>query len=479
MDEIENKKEEIARVISLSLAEGDLNKANAYYFFSFYNKIFSVKPFIFKANDVKNNYYEKIDSLLYKIMEYTGISVKDNFYNKNSIEYSFIENDVDVSDVSNGDVKKAYLLYSKNSKMFLKLGITYKQFIDLYNRYGLEHVFELSKLVSVLKKKSFMYDVKYKLSGKKAFWDFKLNVSELGGIIDKYHIDSTRDLMDFYSELSSFFIDTSNFNEKEKKIVEENKQKFIDRVGNKKIINDHKELKRLKSMIESMYKDKMLLNCFYKANLGDFFDRYKFDFNKENLQKIIKFYIYAYGVSAFQTFTKFDGKMHNFCFFNDICFEQNDFYLNYVILHEFIHTLGDFGFVLSKERFDVRCKYFDEALTHYFAKNACGYLKNNIIEGRECEEKVIISGYECMMPLVDVLKKSFLWQDIIYCKINNDCSLLEERIGGSLMEISNLFDLTYTNYISFNRGEINDDFVKRLENIVNKIEKNNKRYNKK
>ena len=48
-----------------------------------------------------------------------------------------------------------------------------------------------------------------------------------------------------------------------------------------------------------------------------------------------------------------------------------------------------------------------------------------------------------MLPLVDVLKDSTLWWDIVHCKILNDYSLLKDRIGGYATKISKIFDSVY------------------------------------
>ena len=81
MDDIDSKKEEIAKVISLAFAYGDKEKAKSY-FPLFYERISETKLFVFKSSSgiEKNTYARSIDDLLKNISEYVGFDASAYFY---------------------------------------------------------------------------------------------------------------------------------------------------------------------------------------------------------------------------------------------------------------------------------------------------------------------------------------------------------------------------------------------------------------
>ena len=113
-----------------------------------------------------------------------------------------------------------------------------------------------------------------------------------------------------------------------------------------------------------------------------------------------------------------------------------------MIIHELIHSLE--SYVKEFRPFNSECKSFNEALTEYFALEAYKYMDGNIISEVIAQNNHEYSSvYECMLPLVEVLRDSTLWNDVVYCKTTNDYSLLKDRIGGHATKISKIFDVVY------------------------------------
>ena len=115
-------------------------------------------------------------------------------------------------------------------------------------------------------------------------------------------------------------------------------------------------------------------------------------------------------------------------------------------------------------------------LTEFLSLEALKYLNGNIIESNDfvdCSESV--SVYCCLLPMVEILKNSALWFDVLSCKKMNDYSLLEDRIGKDAKRIAELFNLTYVkrNVEFFDKNLPEEDELEELTKIIKKIENNN------
>ena len=483
MSDIDSKKKEIARAISLAWSSGNKSQALKEYPY-IYDIIKNCKHYIFKTNSLNNSYVKSIDCLLDEIdKKIEKFSVKNNFYKKEQIRFSGNPFEGDTFEMNKNIVNKLQRKYLASRNMFLRLGISFQTFIDIVGIKGEQEALELVKLVKLLDRKNKFYDLKSYLFSQKDKVFFKINMKNAINIIDEYKIKSIDDLFELHTLISSFFVEVRLLNDEEKDIIEENKQKLKDLISDEKLWKSKMRLLSLKAKVEKIFNDEMLNNVINNSNCKDFFDRYDISFSSENLLILLKDYHYVYQVDGFKAVREYDKKDNDMIYLNNRILGAESKYVNEVILHEYIHCLEDKVKDKTVKPFCIKCKYVNEALTEFLSLEAVKYLNCNIIEK---EDSKISNGkyksvYACLLPMVRVLKNSSLWNDFLYCKKANDYSLLEERIGSYAMEISRLFDTCYfkNNIVFFYYNLPEENELEQLVNIVNIIENKYPRYNKK
>lgn len=483
MDDIDSKKKDIAYAISLAYADGDKVKAENEFPY-IYETIKNCKHFIFKnTSDFNANSYSKsVDHLLDEIDKKIGyFSVKKSFYNPKKFVFKNDPLQGDSKGLDERVVSKLKSSYFHNKKMFLRLGISYQTFINIAISKGQENVLELTSLVKKLEFKSKMYKLKSYFSNYQDLMKFKISSENAFDVIDDFKINSLDDLLVLYTGVSSFFVNMDDLDDNEKKIIMSNKIKLKKMIKDPKLLESERYILKLKEKLEKMFSSSMFKEVITECNCKDFFKRYGFSVTSDNLINILKEYYYSYGVSGFRTINKFDGKDVNLVYFNSNLFNNNLSYQNETIIHEFIHCLEPISKESIERPFSAKCRYLNEALTEFLAIEAMRYLSGSIVHDSnvtDCVESE--SVYLCLLPMVEVLKNSALWNDIISCKKMNDYSLLEERIGNDATRISQLFTSAYLKrrIEFFDRNLPENDELFELKNIIAKIEKKNYRYNK-
>lgn len=478
VDEIISKKGEISKAIALAVSGGNEERAKKY-FPSFYKMISESKMFIFEEKRIFSKYEKEVDAILDRIGECFGHRIHGFFYNGISFGYAFDPLKAkSVEGIPVEEERNLHKAYLSCSKMFLKLDITYDDFVKFYRREGFENSIRLAREVKTLQKKTMMYDLKKDFSSFSAFVSFSRKIEKFGDLAKKYNISSLDDFMKFHSEVSSFFVDTSTLSEEEKVIIEENKKSFLNRVKDKNIVNNVHKLEKIRRQCESFFNDEFIKKIFLDTNLRDFFDRYSISLSKENLRNIANMCLHTMCVSGTRTFLEIDGKYESVVFIRSNVYKSDSFWQNSVTIHEHVHCLESVNTSSLTKNFNVKCNALNEAMTEFIAKEALKYLSSNILEDNDVQEGIKHECvYDCMFPLLDVLKNSELWEDLLFCKLNNDYCFLEERIGKNASRIANIFEEVYAKR---NVGNYNvEEAVGRLEEIVSGIEKENGRYHKK
>jgi hypothetical protein len=170
------------------------------------------------------------------------------------------------------------------------------------------------------------------------------------------------------------------------------------------------------------------------------------------------------------------------CFYNDRIFKGNSDWQDEVIIHELIHCLEHIDPNDVIRPFDSKCVYLNEALTQYLTVEAQKYINGHIVESNIIEDEYNhVSIYNGLLPMVEVLKNSSLWKDLISCKLENDYTTLEVRLGADARRISKLFDSAFKKHmfeLSVNKDVEIEELVE-LKKLVKKIEDNHKVYGKK
>ena len=443
MDEIDAKKAEIAKVVSLAFAEGNVDKAKEY-FPLFYKRMSETKTFIFKSNyDIgKSSYNKEIDSLLKDISNDIGFNVSDYFYQGHVVIATSLNRELDIPKKDLMLVKK---IYDEHEKMLMKLGITYSSCLKMYREKGIYGCMQLSKKVERLEKKLFMGKLKNRFSIISDSIKFRLIQGEAGKVIEKYDVKSLDDLMTLYTEVSSFYVDTSSLSEEEIKLVEENKKSFISRVKDKSYLDSPKKLDNLRETLEKIYSNESMRMCLEDSNISDFFDRVGIELNEENLKLVFGEYLYVHTVDGVRNIIEYsNGLPVSKVEINDTVFDESSNNQNEIIVHEYIHSLESFNPKIYAS-FIENARYVNEAMTQYFTIEAMKYLKGNIISDNDVEKKYTeyVNDYACMLPLVEVLKESEVWDDFVKAKLDNDYASLTNKLGNNVHEVAALFKKVY------------------------------------
>ena len=135
MNVVDSKRDIIANSIANAFYDGDsdLVESNLFYI---KESIRNCEFFIFRNNNVMNSYIVSINALLKKIEDKLGYAVKFNYYNRGGIKYLKNPLQADVKGINNLIVKKLRKEYMSCKEMYLKLGITYSDFIKFYKNRG-------------------------------------------------------------------------------------------------------------------------------------------------------------------------------------------------------------------------------------------------------------------------------------------------------------------------------------------------------
>jgi len=247
-------------------------------------------------------------------------------------------------------------------------------------------------------------------------------------------------------------------------------KEFVMRIGeNKTCFLSRFQALGLKKKIESIYRDNLFEEVFVKGKLSDFVDYYKISYENLNISRLMYLYVDLNNSLGLCTRENFGDGNKCYCFFSNEILEYDEKDLNRVIIHEFIHSIEKDSNLSSS--FMVACKYLNEALTDYFAYKALDYVDKPLVEYER--ERISFSGgsmYDCMLPLIEIMKKSSIWETVIEAKLENDANILIKKIGlANFNEINMCFNDTYKSWMD--KKELSKNIVK-LNNVIAKM--NNK-----
>lgn len=474
MDSINSNKGEIARAISLAFADGNEEKSKNYFDF-FYKSIGESKIFIFKNNDFMGP-SEIVNIKLDKISDLIGYDVRKKTLigEKTTLKNLFF--DYKEFGILKQDYLKLETMYLFNQDAFVRLGISFADFIKDYKEKGLDHSLKLVSLIREVKRLSYFAELGSVLNDKKENVAFRFSSMGLPSIVKKYNIKSLDDVREFYKEICASLIDVSVLNEQEKIIIEEKKEQLKRRLQVSNL--NYFELKKIKKKLEELYKNENMNKCINESNLMDFFARNNLKFTKSNLETAFFLYYTVNDTIAYNTRIEFDEGTFNFSIFKESALKKGYRCQNEVVIHELIHSAEASRNIITNYAMNMNCGSLNEVLTQYFTFESLKYMQKNVVDGETVEGPAFNCCYNCLLPMLMILKNSSLWDDLVYCKIMNDYSLLIDRIGSDALKISGLFDDAYSYYQS---GEFSNasKCKHKLKVIVEEVMKKNNRYNKK
>jgi len=469
---VEENKSYIAGVIARVFADETGKDVDEYYS-KFCDAINSAIPYFISNKKYTSKYQKGVDALVKKINDAVGYDIKPYFFKeikflKNSYKFfhkiEFLnENDINI------EIEKK--IYDKNYNNYFSIGLTFEMFYKIRRLDGQVAIDNLNLLINKLKNKTFMYKFK---RGCSVFLDFYISKSyindNLNDLVRRYKVKDLNDLMILHSEVCSFIVKEDELDEESLRVINENKNNFRKRIGeNKTCFLSRFQALGLKKKIESIYRDNLFEEVFVKGKLSDFVDYYKISYENLNISRLMYLYVDLNNSLGLCTRENFGDGNKCYCFFSNEILEYDEKDLNRVIIHEFIHSIEKDSNLSSS--FMVACKYLNEALTDYFAYKALDYVDKPLVEYER--ERISFSGgsmYDCMLPLIEIMKKSSIWETVIEAKLENDANILIKKIGlANFNEINMCFNDTYKSWMD--KKELSKNIVK-LNNVIAKM--NNK-----
>ena len=287
----------------------------------------------------------------------------------------------------------------------------------------------------------------------------------------EYNVRNLNDLLELNEEISAFLIDIEEVSGEQKVIVEAKRNSFRQRMNkNEDFVLQEKEAMFLQRKISDIYNNHIFCEIFKTTNFKEFFEFYGYEINSKNLGYAVFLYFDILNSVANCSKLTFGENNKSLCLFklnqiiNINCEEQNN-----LILHEFVHSVDSYDGSCIVKSFADLFNFLNEALTEYLAIDSLKYLKNNILNiDNVPKERTVVSTYVCMLPLVEKLKSSCIWNDLLIAKLDgNDVEFIEKRIGyGNLKTIEECFSQTYKN---MDDKQILEENSAKLDKILSKM----------
>lgn len=337
-------------------------------------------------------------------------------------------------------------IYNKNRKLYSNFGITNATIRDIYSQGGMEKIEELNKVCRDLRENRFMFGFKSEFLTIFAYIKQGIKGKEFDFVKKKFNVETYDDLLKVNTELDSFLIDASKLSPEKRAIIEENRDNYRARIGKgKDYFISEKEVLKQKKAIEKVYNYNMYKQVFDKTNIKDFFEKFSYEYNGKNINKLVNIY-FAEQSAGMHSVLNLDKGEEHFCFLSDDILSGSCDWINNVVVHETIHCLENYS---SKKDVNFSRVYrsINEALTNDLTNRAKRKLSQNIIEDDEIKKNSIMlsSVYDSMDLLLAKLKKHPVYEYILESKFKNNVEELEEKVGVTNMEnISRCFDKAFS-----------------------------------
>ena len=468
VSDIEKSIEKIAYAVTCVFRDAQ-NEESFKAFYDFYYDKLKKSKFFFLENRLYYNRYEKeLHGLLKQLSDIIGYDVSEYILNKENSNMT-----VNVLKNRNAERPEELVeMYKKDKNKYNSFSINFSTLLDVYLAGGQAKIDELNSLIQLINKKISFYTLKSYLSSVKESFSVSKIIKDIDKLCAKYKIDNFRDLLSFNTEIDSFFVKKNELNDKQSIIIENNKNSFRKRIGEKDNFElPKKSALKLKEKINKLYNSNMYEEVIKNTNIEEFLEINDIKLNDFKVEDIMFYYMHLLECRAFATEISVNDKKIDVCMIQPCLLDEESIGQNTTILHESIHFLQS-RVPKGNGALSIYCKYMTEAMTEYFALEARKHLKGDILTFHNNENKYKGSVYDCMLPLVEVLTKCDKWKDFISAYICNDTYFLVKRIGdSSLNKIKECFDVVFENRKSRNIDVIVDKSVKNLDKVLKNINK--------
>ena len=455
INDINSKKEKIAFAISMSVANGNEEEAMKIYP-RFLSDLNSSTVFFLYLKSFESRYKIERRAAIEKLSDFLGYDTRP-----------FIDHEAKVvlTKYFDDPSSKVVEFYKRNAKRYARFGLTYDRIKQLYNENKID---ELEALIGEINKYQRFKFIQEFSSRSKENKEIPIIGKQFDDLKTRFKISTLDDLLTLSTEIDSFFVDTRELDNKQRQIIENDRDSFRRRFGvNKYYMMDEEYALSLKNQINQVYNFNLYRQALDNSNIRDFFVLNGYEYNGENLDHVLGMLMSlpgAVGICGHHDYG--DGKQKH-CFYTIELLKKTTTHQNMIITHEFIHALERIN--EGERPFWKAYRGINEAMTEYFALRAQEYLDGNIISNHSDNEH---SPYRCaytnMLPLVEVLEKSPYWQDFLSAKFDGNIDGLIKKIGrGNLIKIRDTF-------ISCNCLEENDYssqrmYADRLDKLIKKI----------
>lgn len=464
--DIENNLENIAYAVSCAFFKPDNHHSFKSFYDNYYKQLKRSKYFIAKNKPYRNKYEKSVKDLVDQLSEILGFRIKLFSANNNLTMIVMTKNK------SNYINQEIFQIYKKDKTKYDALGINIYSLSNVYLEKGIEGIKKVQKLINQIYEKLYFYDLKAYLYSVKEFFEINSINKNMSRLFKKYNINNFNELLMFNTQIDSFLISTDNMNEKQKQIIENNRDEFRKKANlDKDFMLSSKEANKIKNKINKFYNSNFYEQILKNTNMDKFYEINNIKFSDFDLKELFNYYIYLNGSRAFAIALNIRGRKTDVCFLQSYILNEEALGQNTTILHECIHFLQSRS-VHGNDALSVYCKYMTEAMTQYFAMEAQKHLKNDILTISNPNRKYAGSIYDCMLPLVKKLVESNVWCDFVSAYWSNETGFLADKIGDSnLSKIKECFDVVFSNRESNDIERIISNNAERVEKIVSNIKK--------
>lgn len=428
LKEIDNSKEKIAWAIAKGICNGNETEASQYYK-GFRDVLLNgATSFFIDIKSFHSTYMREVVALLKELSDFVDYDVSryvlDNDNRPTAVSINVY------SRLKQGSLEK---MYYDNFAMYDKIGLSLGTFRMLFEEGGNRKIEELNKLIKKVNRKVSMIKFKDFCSTFKDMIQFSSINKRFDKIKEKFNLENIDDLLDLNTEIDSFFVDESTLSDQQKRILENNKKSFRARIGAKEdYFISEKDALKLKKEIEKIYNFNLYRQAFDNTNLREFFENNDYEYNAHNLKRVFNMLFCIFNATAICSNDDLGKGYMKHCMFGKIILDKSADYQNNIIIHEFIHAVEKLE--PNHKNFCDKYSTINEAMTEFFTKRSSKYFDGAILPSCKdnpwCEYG---SMYDNMLPLVETLEKSELWDDFVNAKFFGKTKELEEKIGVSTM----------------------------------------------
>ena len=451
VDLINSKKEEISYCIAMAIANNSNLKFDDIYKYV-KNRVDSAIVIAPTVPFFESTYDKKLNKLIEEVNELVFFDIEPYINNKIRIMSSSYIKDEDTEIINK---------YNKNIDLYERVGINFDKYKVLYFFYKDDGMKIIDSKIKKIVKKAYLSDFKRSFSSLIDAINYKKKIESFDKVFKKYNIKSIEDLIDFRNELLSYTVNENNYGEEEKKIILDNRKALCKRVNDENFSLSSEEAKKMIDKLDEIFNLEAFNVIFSEDIWKNIIE--KLGVSSKNIGSLTG--AYASLMNSTAMCSKFFDKNHEsvvYCMFPEILFSAPVKSINDAIMHEFVHSV-DAHNKNGRNSFTNKYTLINEAITEYLSLKAIKYLNGDILDIKN-DGEMAGTVYDPMLSLVEILKSSNIWDDLLNAKLSDSVVELEKKVGAYNMTKINSY---------FKKNMLSGQGLKdeQLKKLLNSIEK--------